>query len=150
MPAMWKVGSALNITERSPEKRNSDALLGNSEHRFTWLSSTPFGKPVVPDEYSCRAVSFTLALSSSPSAPKADRHCAKSVAPSLAWVAITVQHAGRLAFATAGRKAGSHIRTFAWPSLTIYSISGGARRQLMGMQTAPILQAPKVSSTHST
>src|SRR6185312_954178 len=38
---------------------------------------------------------------------------------------------------------------FARPLFTMYSISGGARRQLTGMHTAPILFAPSTRATQS-
>ena len=49
-PAMWKVGSTLSITERSPSKPIIGSYIARVASRPRLEISTPLGRPVVPDE----------------------------------------------------------------------------------------------------
>ena len=55
-PPMWNSGMATRFTESRPIPHMSLAI-GRSANRLWLLSITPFGRPVVPDEYSWNATS---------------------------------------------------------------------------------------------
>jgi len=62
MPATWKVGKGLPLTS-SAANCQSCATVSQVDSRPRWVSTTPLGRPVVPEEYNCRASSCGLSAS---------------------------------------------------------------------------------------
>ena len=53
--AMWNSGDAHRLTSSSPKSRQARIRVSDWQCRFSWESTAPLGRPVVPEVYMIRA-----------------------------------------------------------------------------------------------
>ena len=159
-PPMWNRGMATRLTTSSSISKASPAAFSSMWWMLSFPSITPLGSPVVPDVYSCRAMSSTApsypvsrgarsAIQSSKPTLRARSEAPPRSASVLGSPSTTTRRTdgSPLAMpARQGRNSGCTTSTSARASSMTAAISAGARRQLTATFTAPARDPPNSTS----
>ena len=147
-PPMWNSGIAMRFTESCVSSHISFAI-GSRPKKLSLVSITPFGRPVVPltSRAGTRRRRCPIRLpdrrqGTDPPSPRTTRSPRghRSRGSSSPWSGSRRWRRG------SGTKSGPTTSTLACASLTMYSTSGAARRQLTSTHTALRSAAPKNTS----
>ena len=147
-PAAWKNGRTPSITSSGRIVRTASAW-HTLATMLRWVRRTPFGSPVVPEEYGSIAMSVAGSIRTSGAGPYLVIRSRKDDVPSGASPS-TITVAAAPAAARARSAKGAIVRTSRAPeSRSWKAISSVVQSGLTGVTAPPASWAPSIATGHS-